>query len=83
LFIDLDAKGLKSDEFVDDFVRPSISYYCPCKCPEALENFEEFTSYVNEPSKTFLQFAERHLSLNKADPSNNPGFKSCPLRVTY
>ena len=55
----------------------------PVNAKEALENYEEFSSYVNEPSKAFLQFAERHLSLNKADPSNNPGFKSCLLRVPY
>ena len=54
----------------------------PVNGNEALENFEEFT-YASEPSKAFLQFAERHLSLNKADPSNNPGFKSCLLRVPY
>jgi hypothetical protein len=55
----------------------------PVNAKEALENYEEFTSYVSEPSKAFLQFAERHLSLNKADPSNNPGLKSCLLRVPY
>ena len=38
---------------------------------------------LKEPSKAFLQFAERHLSLNKADPSNNPGMKSCLLRVPH
>jgi hypothetical protein len=30
-----------------------------------------------------LQFAERHLSLSKADATNNPGFKSCLLRVPH
>jgi hypothetical protein len=30
-----------------------------------------------------LQFAERLLSLNKADSANNPSFKSCLLRVPY
>jgi hypothetical protein len=55
----------------------------PVNAKEALENYEEFTSYVSEPSKAFLQFAERHLSLNKADPSNNPGLKSCLLRIPY
>ena len=30
-----------------------------------------------------MQFAERFLSLNKADTANNPGFKSCLLRVLY
>jgi hypothetical protein len=55
----------------------------PVNAKEALEKYEEFTSYVSEPSKAFLQFAERHLSLNKADPSNNPGMKSCLLRVPH
>jgi hypothetical protein len=55
----------------------------PVNAKEALENYEEFTSYVNDPSKSFLQFAEKRLSLNKADPSNNPGMKSCLLRVPY
>jgi hypothetical protein len=32
---------------------------------EALENFTDFTPYTTEPSKEFLQFAERFLSLNK------------------
>jgi hypothetical protein len=55
----------------------------PVNAKEALENFEEFTSYTSEPSKAFLQFAEKHLSLSKADTSNNPGFKSCLLRVPH
>jgi DNA polymerase family B/Primase X len=52
-------------------------------CKEALEHFREFTHYIDEPSKEFLQFSERHLSFNKADPANNPSFKSCLLRVPY
>ena len=55
----------------------------PVNAKEALENYEEFTSYVNDPSKAFLQFAQRRLSLNKANPSNNPGMKSCLLRVPH
>ncbi len=55
----------------------------PVNAKEALENFEEFTSYTSEPSKAFLQFAEKHLSLNNADTANNPGFKSCLLRVPH
>ena len=55
----------------------------PVNCKEALEHFREFTQYISEPSKEFLQFAERHLSFNKADPANNPSFKSCLLRVPY
>jgi Primase X len=67
----------------DGLVRTWYHIIIPVNAKEALENYEEFTSYVNEPSKAFLQFAERHLSLNKADPSNNPGMKSCLLRVPY
>jgi hypothetical protein len=55
----------------------------PVNAKEALENFTDFTPYTTEPSKEFLQFAERFLSLNKADTANNPGFKSCLLRVPY
>jgi hypothetical protein len=53
------------------------------RATEALEQFEDFESYANEPSKEFLQFAPRYLSLNKCDSSNNPAFKSCLLRVPY
>jgi hypothetical protein len=38
---------------------------------------------IKNHQKPFLQFAERHLSLNKADPSNNPRMKSCLHRVQY
>jgi hypothetical protein len=55
----------------------------PVKATEALEQFEDFEPYTNEPSKEFLQFAERYLSLNKADNKNSPGFRSCLLRVPY
>ncbi len=55
----------------------------PVKAKEALENVKDFEPYTNQPSQAFLQFAERHLSLNKSDPSNNPAFKSCHLRVPY
>ena len=55
----------------------------PVKATEALEQFEDFDPYTNEPSKEFLQFAERHLSLDKADEKNSPAFRSCLLRVPY
>jgi DNA polymerase family B/Primase X len=54
----------------------------PVKC-KALESSQDLTQYTPEPSKEFLQFAERHLSLNKADPANNPSLKSCLLRVPH
>ena len=55
----------------------------PVNAKEALENFTDFMEYTTKPSQEFLQFAERFLSLNKADMANNPGFKSCLLRVPY
>jgi hypothetical protein len=55
----------------------------PVKATEALEQFEDFKPYTSEPSKEFLQFAPRYLSLNKGDGKNNPTFKSCLLRVPY
>jgi hypothetical protein len=55
----------------------------PVNAKDALENIMDFIEYTAEPSKEFMQFAERFLSLNKADTANNPGFKSCLLRVPY
>jgi hypothetical protein len=55
----------------------------PVNAKEALENFTDFMEYTTEPSEEFLQFAERFLSLGKADTANNPGFQSCLLRVPY
>ena len=55
----------------------------PVKATEALEQFEDFETYTNEPSKEFLQFAPRYLSLNKADDKNNPAFGSNLLRVPH
>jgi len=55
----------------------------PVKATEALEQFEDCRPYTDEPSKEFLQFAERHLSLNKADDKNSPAFGSCLLRVPH
>lgn len=55
----------------------------PVKATEALEQFEDFEPYTNEPSKEFLQFAPRYLSSNKADDKNNPAFGSCLLRVPH
>jgi len=54
----------------------------PVNC-KALESSQDLTQYTPEPSKEFLQFAERLLSLNKADPANNPSLKSCLLRVPH
>jgi hypothetical protein len=55
----------------------------PVSAPEALEQYEDFQLYTNQPSNEFLQFAKDSLSLGKADSKNNPSFKSCLLRVPY
>ena len=55
----------------------------PVNCKEALEHFQELSQCTRELSKEFLQFAERLLSLNTADPANNPSLKSCLLRVPH
>lgn len=55
----------------------------PVKATEALEQFEDFEPYTNEPSKEFLQFTPRYLSLNKADDKNNPALGSSLLRVPH
>jgi hypothetical protein len=55
----------------------------PIQQTEALEHFEDFKGLTGKPSDEFLKFAKHQLSLNKADKSNNPAFKSCLLRVPY
>ena len=42
---------------------------------------EEALSDFDQPSKAFLRFAEQCLSNNKSDPSHNPSFKSCMIRI--
>jgi hypothetical protein len=42
---------------------------------------EEVFSKFDQPSKSFLKFAEQYLSNNKSDPSHNPSFKSCMIRI--
>ena len=48
-----------------------------------LEEEEVFSSSneFDQPSKEFLRFAEQYLSNNKSDPSHNPSFKSCMIRI--
>jgi hypothetical protein len=47
-----------------------------------LEEEEVFSSNeFDQPSKAFLRFAEQYLSNNKSDPSHNPSFKSCMIRI--
>ena len=45
-----------------------------------LEDVKDFTKF-EQPSITFLRFAERQLSNNKCDPAHNPSFKSCMIRL--
>lgn len=42
---------------------------------------EEVFSRFDQPSRKFLKFAEQHLSNYKSDPSHNPSFKSCMIRI--
>jgi hypothetical protein len=47
-----------------------------------LEEEEVFSNNeFDQPSKEFLRFAEQYLSNNKSDPSHNPSFKSCMIRI--
>ena len=55
----------------------------PVYAPEALEQFEDFRLYTNQPSNDFLRFAKEFLSCGKADIKNNPSFRSCLLRVPF
>lgn len=49
---------------------------------EAFPLEQKYTfSDFDQPSKTFLRFAERYLSGNKSDPSHNPSLKSCMIRI--
>ena len=42
---------------------------------------EEVFSKFDQPSRKFLKFAEQYLSNYKSDPSHNPSFKSCMIRI--
>jgi hypothetical protein len=42
---------------------------------------EEVFSKFDQPSRKFLKFAEYYLSDYKSDPSHNPSFKSCMIRI--
>ncbi|TLX87322.1 MAG: DNA primase noncatalytic subunit PriX [Thaumarchaeota archaeon] len=45
-----------------------------------LEEFTPFEEFEN-PSLKFLRFAENKLTSGKSDPSHNPSFKSCMIRI--
>jgi hypothetical protein len=45
-----------------------------------LEQESKFAQF-DQPSQIFLKFAAQILSNHKSDTNNNPGFKSCLLRV--
>jgi hypothetical protein len=42
---------------------------------------EEVFSKFDQPSRKFLKFAEQYLSNYKSDPSHNPSFRSCMIRI--
>jgi hypothetical protein len=46
-----------------------------------LEEENIFSRNFDQPSKSFLRFAEQYISNNKSDPSYNPSFKSCIIRI--
>ena len=45
-----------------------------------LEEYTQFQEFEN-PSLKFLRFAENKLTSGKSDPSHNPSFKSCMIRI--
>jgi non-catalytic primase subunit PriX-like protein len=45
-----------------------------------LEQYSQYEPFEN-PSLRFLRFAEQYLTSGKSDPSHNPSFKSCMLRI--
>jgi hypothetical protein len=54
--------------------------YQPINAEVPLEQNETFRKF-NQPSIQFLRFAEQYLSNHKSDPSHNPSFKSCMIRI--
>jgi hypothetical protein len=54
--------------------------YQPINAEFPLEQNETFSRF-NQPSIQFLRFAEQYLSNHKSDPSHNPSFKSCMIRI--
>ena len=96
IFIDLDSKDTNLTEFLngicakfDDYnIRPTIlssgnGYHIYLPVIAFIFELEEFFSDLERPSRKFLQWTERHLSDNKADPCHILGlsFKNCMLRV--
>ena len=96
IFIDLDSKDTNLTEFLDGIcakfddynIRPTIlssgnGYHIYLPAIAFIFELEEFFSDLERPSRKFLQWAERHLSDNKADPCHTLGlsFKNCMLRV--
>jgi hypothetical protein len=45
-----------------------------------LEQFSQFEEFKN-PSLKFIRFAEYYITSGKSDPSHNPSFKSCMIRI--
>jgi len=96
IFIDLDSKDINlkklldgiSAKFDDYSVRPTVllsgnGYHIYLPVNGFVFEMEEFFNDFELPSRKFLQWTERHLSDNKADPCHTQGlsFKNCMLRV--
>jgi hypothetical protein len=47
---------------------------------QILEDLVQFDQF-QKPSLSFLRFAENYLTNSKSDPSHNPSFKSCMIRI--
>lgn len=54
--------------------------YLPVNNEVVLENVSDYAKF-DKPSIKFMRFAEQTLSGGKCDPSHNPSFRSCMLRV--
>ncbi len=96
LFIDLDVKVIDLSQFVGNIcakfdgynVHPTIlssgnGYHIYLPVIAFIFELEELFGDFKQPSRKFLQWSERHLSDNKANPCHTQGlsFKNCMLRV--
>jgi len=96
VFIDLDSNDIDLKKILegicakfDDYsILPTVllsgnGYHIYLPVTAFIFELEEFFSDFDYPSRKFLQWAEKHLSDNKADPCHTQGlsFKNCMLRV--
>jgi hypothetical protein len=61
------------------FTGNGVHIYLPVQ--DFLFEQKEIFSKFDQPSKSFLRFAEQRLTNNKSDSSHNPSFKSCLIRI--